>query len=150
MFWPNTNLLLAASALLVAFSKLQRRRTLSECGQQGHRASGVHARTHNAHGWRGKQPRPRKAKWAGLPRQGQAPTGSGLGPTKRQTGSLGSSCLAPTAQSLCDTADAHSPTPIGGHHREAECKGHLPTPRRHAPETCCSSLGPSPGPTPRR
>lgn len=77
----------------------------------GHRASGVHARTHNAHGWSRKQPRPRKAKWAGLHRQGQAATGSGLGPTGRQTGTLGSSCLAPKAQSLCHTGCPSSPPP---------------------------------------
>ena len=99
-------------------------------GRPGHRASGVHACTHNAHGWSGKQPRPRKAKRAGLPRQGQAPTGSGLGPTGRQTGSLGSGCLAPTAQSLCDTADAHPPTPGGGHHR-----GGVQGPSAHSPKT---------------
>ena len=29
-------------------------------GRQGHKASGVHACTHNTHGWSRKQPRPRK------------------------------------------------------------------------------------------
>ena len=148
MFWPNTNLLLAASALLVAFSKLQRRCTLSECGAQGQRCACPHTvHTVGAESSRG------PARPSGLvcltrdrPPQalGWAPPGGKQGPS------------APVAWhqllSHCVTPDAHRPHPPGGehHHREAECKGQPPTPRKHAPKTCCSSLGPSPGPTPRR